>query len=252
MYKSISVKEYKSYLELPDSYEIKGFMVYGTYKNYPYDELIEELKNYPNSSYRNLGDFLTPVTEFTINGNKYWFVTAYGGAMLSEYLHLACLFGSKKNIVIGSCGGLNKQGKARDIIIPSYSYGNESTTRAYSPDSNDHYSNSALSKELTLSLKDKYRIWNGPTITYQAMMAETKEDVDNWSKQGYYGVEMEASTVFAISNHFNVPSAAVVMIADNLITEESVIDEDYQESRELRRETSKDILTESLKVLING
>ena len=84
------------------------------------------------------------------------------------------------------------------------------------------------------------------------MMAETKEDVDNWSKQGYYGVEMEASTVFAISNHFNVPSAAVVMIADNLITEESVIDEDYQESRELRRETSKDILTESLKVLING
>ena len=84
------------------------------------------------------------------------------------------------------------------------------------------------------------------------MMAETKEDVDNWSKQGYYGVEMEASTVFAISNHFNVPSAAVVMIADNLITEESVIDEDYQESRELRRETSKDILVESLKVLING
>ena len=84
------------------------------------------------------------------------------------------------------------------------------------------------------------------------MMAETKEDVDNWSKQGYYGVEMEASTVFAISNHFNVPSAAVVMIADNLITEESVIDEDYQESRELRQETSKDILVESLKVLING
>ena len=69
MYKSISVKEYKNYLDLPDSYEIKGFMVYGTYKNYPYEELIEELKNYPNSSYRNLGDFLAPVTEFTINGN---------------------------------------------------------------------------------------------------------------------------------------------------------------------------------------
>jgi hypothetical protein len=45
---------------------------------------------------------------------------------------------------------------------------------------------------------------------------------------------------------------AVVMIGDNLINEESVFDEDYQESRELRRKTSKDILVESLKVLING
>jgi uridine phosphorylase len=66
------------------------------------------------------------------------------------------------------------------------------------------------------------------------MMAETFEDVTKWSEQGYLGVEMEAATVFAVSNHFAVPSGAILFVGDNLIRGESVFDESYKRSWHLR------------------
>ena len=81
--------------------------------------------------------FLSYVLEFKINQKRYWFVVMYGGALLSELVHLACLFGSKRNIHIGSCGGLYPEINSMDLILPTWSYGNESTTRTYEPDAHD-------------------------------------------------------------------------------------------------------------------
>ena len=65
-------------------------------------------------------------------------------------------------------------------------------------------------------------------ITCQAMLAETWEDICEWSSRGFYGVEMEASTVFAVSQHFKVPATAMLNIADNLIEKETI---DIEEAR---------------------
>ena len=70
------------------------------------------------------------------------------------------------------------------------------------------------------------------------MMAETWNDIQNWSQAGYLGVEMEAATVFSISKHFKIPAAAVLMIADNLIEKQTVLDNDYEKSNHLRRSLS--------------
>jgi uridine phosphorylase len=72
------------------------------------------------------------------------------------------------------------------------------------------------------------------------MLAETAEDIAAWSGQGFLGVEMEASTVFAVSNHFGVPSAAVLSIADNLIEEQTVLHENYEDTR-AEREAVRDL-----------
>jgi purine-nucleoside phosphorylase len=84
------------------------------------------------------------------------------------------------------------------------------------------------------------------------MAGETWEDVLNWSKQGYFGVEMEASTVFAVSNHFNVPSAAILRIGDNLIEKETVMDINYESSRDLHRQVSQDIFDAAVKELLSS
>jgi len=48
--------------------------------------------------------------------------------------------------------------------------------------------------------------------TCSAMLGETREDIQGRSSEGYYGVEMESATIFAVSNHFHIPSAAMIYI----------------------------------------
>ncbi len=71
------------------------------------------------------------------------------------------------------------------------------------------------------------------------MLGETFEDVEAWSRAGYYGVEMETATLFSVSNHFNVPSASLLYVTDNLIKGQTVGDESHnlqKEERNLRKE----------------
>jgi uridine phosphorylase len=79
------------------------------------------------------------------------------------------------------------------------------------------------------------------------MMAETLEDVENWSKEGFLGVEMEAATIFAVSKHFNVPAAALLVVGDNLIKGETVASESYKNNKEAKEE----IRTEQYKVALS-
>jgi purine-nucleoside phosphorylase len=237
MYKAFTAPDIKRHYGFPKSYKVEGFLVYGTYQDSPYETVAAILATLGfDARIRQLPHkFFKDIMEFTVEGKVYWFVTAYGGALLSEWLHIACLFGSKRNLVIGKCGGLFKEAESGDIILPTFSFANESTTRAYNPnDDNRHQPSGEIVGRLHVRLANEHKIWLGPTVTYQAMLAETVEDIKNWSEEGYYGVEMEAGTVFAVSNHFGVPSAGALMISDNLIKEETVLDANYEEARQGR------------------
>lgn len=235
MYKSFTIEDWKQYFGLPNDYRVDGMLCYGTWDK---DKQVKIFKNIIEQSgrqysYGELPSFLSKLLEFNIEGKRFWFDVSYGGAMLSEYLHLASLFGSKKNILLGSCGGLSPDISALDLIIPTYSYGNESPTRMYNPEATDHrhYSDEKLSESIKNRISGEYQVWQGATTTCQAMMAETWEDVQNWSKEGYLGVEMEAATVFAVSKHFEVPSTALLVVGDNLIKGETIAGEEYNSNK---------------------
>lgn len=196
--------------------------------------------------------FLEYITEINIRGKKYWFTTMYGSALLSEMVHMACLFGSKRNIHIGSCGGLNPDIGDMELIVPNYSYGNESTTRTYEPQAKDfkHFSDIELSNKLKNNLPKQYKVWEGPVITNQAMMGETWDDVKSWSEQGYFGVEMETSTLFSVSNHFKVSSAALVYVSDNLVKGQTVGDETHTQQKEAREKVKMDVYKTGVKTML--
>ncbi|MEI6054260.1 MAG: hypothetical protein WCQ49_02730 [Candidatus Saccharibacteria bacterium] len=246
MYKSYKAQDYRIFLGLPDDYKVDGFIDYGTGLSIKFP--LEQLEN----SLKNLGikyviskldsDALSSVSEIKVDKKIYWFTNAYGGAELSELLHFACLFGSKKNIHMGSCGGLKKGSNARDLIIPTWSYAEESSAKAYQPDACNKYEpNKKFCDKLEGLLSNNHKIYRGPTITCQAVLAQTIEDINNWSRQGYYGVEMEAATLFSVSSYFKVPAAAVIMILDNLIEEETILDKNFVDSRSLRRQVSQSV-----------
>lgn len=255
MYKNLSSDDYKKFLELPSEYRVDGMLCYGTWARAKQVEVfkntLEKLgKKY---EYGSLKGFLEQMVEFNVEGKRYWFDVSYGGALLSEYIHLACLFGSKKNILLGTCGGLSPEVPGSSVIFPTYSFGNESATRMYDPAATDHkhYSDTALTSKLKERFDDRYESWEGGTTTCQAMMAETLEDVQKWSAEGYLAVEMEAATVFSVSKHFKVPAAAILFVADNLIKGETVASEDFQKNKLIRTEIRNEQYRVALEELLS-
>lgn len=250
MYKAFSPDEYRKHFKLPENYTVSGFLCHGTWKR---DEEIENLKKaleemQINYSINELPGFLRRMIEIKIGDQIFWFDVPYGSARLSEYIHLASIFGSRKNLLIGTCGGLSPNINSFDIIIPTLSYSKESSAKVYASDNTDkYYPDKKLSQELSKEIPSKHRIFEGPTVTCQAMLGETLEGVNTWSKEGYLGVEMEASTVFSVSKHFNVPSAAILVVADNLIKDETTLSDNYQRSSQKRDE----IRQELIKILIS-
>lgn len=238
---------------LPSDYKIEGFLSFGTYNTEKQVGLLKNVLDSLNIKYElnKLSSFLSNIFELKIDNKIYWFTVVYGGPMLSEYLHLACLLGTKKNIHLGSCGGLDPDGNSLDLIIPTYSYGDESSTRMYQRNikDNKHYPDQNLSRQIKNLVDPNFSVHEGPIITVQAMMAETLTDVKNWSEEGYVGVEMETAIVFAISNHFKIPSSAIFYVSDNLIRGQRVGDEQHTNEKELRLKLAEELYRVAILVL---
>ena len=78
------------------------------------------------------------------------------------------------------------------------------------------------------------------------------EDVKKWSEDGYYGVEMETATVFAVSAHFKMPSASVLYNTDNLIKGQTVGDQTHTQQKMQREEVKKDVYKIALEIVLNN
>jgi purine-nucleoside phosphorylase len=239
---------------LPDDYYVEGVLAYGTWKPTIHESLLQSLNKLqmPQQLTHPESGFINSICEFWMDGKRYWFFSAYGGAILSEWTHLACLFDSKQNILLGSSGGLKPGAKSLEIIIPTYSYAVESSAKAYSIDESlKYYSDPTLSKKLADSMAQKHVVHTGPTMTYQAMLGETWEDIVKWSDEGYLAVEMEASTLLAVSKHFDVPGSAMIFIGDNLIEKQTVHDDSYKETKHLQEDVKSDMFDAALQSLRN-
>ena len=240
MYTTITVDALRRRVGLPGDYAVDGFLAAGTW------DLFGETKHLPHvrSALQTLGveteitrisgEHLGHAYEFIADGKRYWFVPQMGTAYVSQYAHMASLLGSKKNILAGVVGGLKPGMKPADFIIPSASKGNENALM-YQRSAADlfFYPDTTLSEKLRNRLTGQ-QVYMGKTCTCEVLFAETAEDVAEWSKQGYLGVEMEAALMFALSNHFGIPSAAILYVADNLSEEVTMFHDDYEISREAR------------------
>lgn len=255
MYKSLTIQDICRLLGVPEDYKVDGLLVCGTNpkaKEYPHlFEALDKL-DMPYKEETFSSGFFSDVKIVKIGDKRIWFDVVYGTAYLSELIHVSSMLGSKANILLGSCGALLESLNMGDTVIPRASYGNESSTRMYQRDNKSYLyeSDLALSAELKKSLPEKRILNDGTLITVQAMMAETKEDIDAWMEKGYAGVDMESATVFAVSNHFNVPSAALLRVADNLARNELVTDVSYESLRAQRTAIHKENYEAALKVLM--
>lgn len=250
MYKEITAEEYKKYFGFEPDYRIEGFLVYGAWDVEKYtQEILNEVSGHGvEVSSRRLQSFLSDITEVIIDGKNYWVGVCYGSAKLSEYTHLACLFGSKWVLHIGSAGGLSDGVHTLDIVIPDTSVAQDSVASLYHSENK----NLALKKYVRNFYTEKnVSTTGGVSISIQAMMGESYSDILQWNKSGYTCVDMESSTIMVVSNFFNVPSASILYISDNLLKEETVLSGSYEEQKMKRLEVKK-VLHSSLINLIKN
>lgn len=237
MYKSFTADDFRKFHDLGLGYCVDGMFIVGNYKiEKEADRLQRVIEPYGGKLVRHTSRFLNAGYEVHINDKCLWFFVAYGGTMLSEFLHIGCMLGTRKNILSGLCGGLKRGVSTGDIILPTQSSSDGSSVYMYDREHKPlQPSNDMLRASLRKLLREKnLTVYEGKTVTCQAMLGETQQDVLDWSAEGYFGVEMEASTVFAVSNHFGVPSAAILSVADNLIENHTVLSENFEDTRAMR------------------
>lgn len=253
MYISLKKEDFLKRYALSEDYHVDRVLVFGSFKN-EYYEICKKhvIAHDPNARFSFLeAEFLSPILEVSIQGKVMWFMVAYGGARLSEWLHIANVFGNKATIFLGTCGGLLNFLKSGDIVIPTESFAEESSAKGYSAlKHNIHKPNLAFQSSFAKSIGVDVK--SGKIVTHQAMLGETWEDIVAWSQLGYSAVEMESATVFAVSEYFNVPAAAALIVADNLIQKQTVFDSTYESEKTKRTGVQELLFEKALDVLLNS
>jgi len=177
-------------------------------------------------------------SEFVHEGSRVWFVPVMGTAVMSWYLHAACLLGARRIVLVGTVGGLAPSLRTADVIVPDRSDGAHSAWMYHRGDDPatrpDPAMAASLVRRLRAALPAGSTIAQGPTTTCETILAETAQDVAEWSAAGYLGVEMEAAVTFAIGRHFGIPAAAALYVADTLVTEIGSLDPAYADSAAAR------------------
>ena len=133
------------------------------------------------------------------------------GAPLCVFIaeQLAAL-GVENFVLIGVAGAIGKNLKINEKVLCTGAFADEGTSR--------HYVLETLvkpNKEITKTLSSLAEK-RGYTWTTDAILCETKKDVDFYAKQGALTVEMEASGLFAFAKKRGLKAGAVFIISDLL------------------------------------
>jgi len=192
----------------------------------------------PSSLHRLTQPQFGHASEFVHEGRRVWFVPVMGTAVMSWYLHAACLLGARRIVLVGTVGGLAPSLHTVDMVVPDRSDGTHSAWMYHHNDDPatrpDPAMAESLVRRLRAALPTGATIAQGPTTTCETILAETARDVQQWSAAGYLGVEMEAAVTFAIGRHFDIPAAAALYVADTLLTEVGFLDPAYADSKAAR------------------
>jgi purine-nucleoside phosphorylase len=252
MYRELTASDLKNFLNVTQEYRVDALLTYGVYSKEKalkvFEKTLGEL-GIPCVYEPIKGAFFDGIKSINTPFGRLWFETIYGCAYASEIIHIASMLGAKGIIHLGSFGALRADIKTGDIIVPDNAYGDESVTRMYARKKTKPFfsANPQLAKELSENLGLDRN--NDSVVSIQAMLAETREDVNKWSQHGYVGVEMECAALFSVADHFNVPAAAAIYAADNLIQNVLVTDEIYDETSENREAAKRRLFLAALKTL---
>jgi uridine phosphorylase len=139
---------------------------------------------------------------------------APSNAMRLEYL---LSWGVKQCISIGLAGGLQKDLSVGDLIVCDKAIRDEGTSHHYLPAEKYAYPSKNFTDTLCQTL-DKMKIpyRKGPSWTTDAFYRQTKEEIEQYQKEGVMTVEMEAAALFTITSLHQAEIISFFTISDTI------------------------------------
>lgn len=147
-----------------------------------------------------------------------------GSAMAATAMDLLSAVTPKAALFLGKCGGLKKNTKLGDLILPIAAIRGEGTSDDYLPPEIPALPSFRLQRAVSSMIK-KHELdyWTGTVYTTNRRVWEHDEDFKQYlRKVRVMGVDMETATIFVVGFINNIPHGALLLVSDNPMTPEGV------------------------------
>jgi purine-nucleoside phosphorylase len=150
--------------------------------------------------------------------------TGMGQPSLSIYVNeLIRDYGCTKLCRVGTCGGLTKDVKVRDLII-GISASTDSAINKVRFAGMDYAaapSFSLLLAAYNAAIARKMPVHVGKIISSDSFYTEDPDQWKLWARFGVIGVEMEAAELYTLAAKYGVEALCVLTVSDHLVTGEA-------------------------------
>lgn len=160
--------------------------------------------------------------------------TGMGQPSLSIYVHeLINVYGVSTLIRVGTCGGLTRKVKVRDLVIAQAATTDTSIVRdafpgfGFAPIGDFGLLTSAAAKASAAKMRHHVGNMLSSDIFYRP---NGFADYEKLAQHGVLGVEMECAALYLLAARFGVRALAVCTMTDCLVTHEEISADDRQSS----------------------
>jgi uridine phosphorylase len=131
------------------------------------------------------------------------------------------VWGVKRFVLVGLCGGLQADLQAGDIILGDYALRDEGISHHYLSPGRFAYGNKNLADRVAeILLRNDHAFRRGGIWTTDAPYRETKEELLAYRAEGLLGVDMETAAMMAVGAHRGVEVTSVLIVSDILHEQE--------------------------------
>ncbi|MBI3927864.1 MAG: hypothetical protein HY319_20150 [Armatimonadetes bacterium] len=145
-----------------------------------------------------------------LDGVPVAYASVYGAPMAAEVVHVAGVLGVPLVVHTGCYGALAGDIEIGDLLAVTDAGVGEGVSH--------YYHASARRFRARMYGRDLQpmggRLRFGPLFTTCALLAESREQLTRWADEGYLGVDMETSAVFAVAEHFGMDRISLLYAAD--------------------------------------
>lgn len=158
------------------------------------------------------------------HGQPIVYCCAYGAQRAAEVAHVFGSLGAKLAIQIGTCGGLQRQLRPGDIVIPDDVVCSEGVAAMYGADGVVVADTEASATARLLMEGRGHTVHRGTHLTWYSIFAQDGPMVVDWHARGYTSVDMETATTLAVAKHFGMAAVSMLVVWDDLLNGRSFLD----------------------------
>jgi uridine phosphorylase len=177
-----------------------------------------------------------------VNDTPIVYSCVYGAPRAVEPIHIFAGLGTRRVVLIGSCGALQPAVRTGDVVIPSEARVGEGATQYYDASVEWATPDTGCAERARAAVeRSGIRVHGGPLLTTSALFAQGPERIEEWRKEGYVAVDMETSAVFSVARVFGLEAVSMVFAWDELYRGRSFLD-DFSEAEQAAQIRANDLI----------